>query len=173
MNDKELGAIRLTSEILKTLNPADIIYAEFADFGAMGACGTARIFALENGKLNFYLTGDTFHNKTDEKYLDEAAKYLLKLKEDKILDYANGGFGNVAFKKHDIMFTRDDDNSSFIYEYAGKKYIIPTSVRGAYEHIVATFASRKINIEDLEEYFDRHRFELKGAESDFCEAYIE
>ena len=173
MNEKKSDSIRLTSKVLKSLNPAEIIYAEFADFGAMGACGTARIFALENGKLNFYLTGDTFHNKTDEKYLNEAAKYLLKLKEDKILDYANGGFGNAAFKKRGIMFTRDDDNYSFIYEDAGKKYAIPTSVAGIYERIVAKFAARKITIEDLENHFEKHRFDLKGAESDFCEVYIE
>ena len=37
---------KLTLENLKKINPGKIIYAEFADFGVMGDCGSAQIFTL-------------------------------------------------------------------------------------------------------------------------------
>ena len=168
MNEK-MELIRLTSKVLEALNPDDIIYAEFADFGAMGACGSARIFALEGEKMNFYLTGDTYNNKTDEKYLNEAIDYLVKLRKADALDYAYGGFGNSAFKKRGAKFGRDDDKCRFIYQGA----TIPASTCGVYHHIAATFAPREVSAEELEKHYEENRPGMASAETDFYEAYVE
>lgn len=168
--------VRLTSAVLEKMKPEQIIYAEFADFGAMGACGTARIFATDSrGSMTFYLTGDTYKNKEDAKCLYEAINYLFKLKEEKQLVHAYGGFGNSAFKNPEANFTRDEDKCGFIYEYKGEKYFIPASANGVYHRIVSEFAPRKVPIKKLEKYLKDYepRGAEKGEEADFLDVYIE
>ena len=43
----ELEPIKLTKKLLTKIKPEDIIFGEFAGFGAMGAAGTARFFTLD------------------------------------------------------------------------------------------------------------------------------
>ena len=62
----DMKAKKITEEILKGLKPENILYAEYAEEGAMGACGTARIYVLEKAKLVFYLIDDIFQNKQNE-----------------------------------------------------------------------------------------------------------
>ena len=71
-----MKSTKLTQNILKKLNPRDILYAEFATDGAMGCCGTARIFTLENDKLVFYLIEGIYNNKNNAKIYSEVNVYL-------------------------------------------------------------------------------------------------
>lgn len=164
--------VKLTNAILDKLKPSDIIYAEFAEGGAMGSCATARIFTIEKGKLIFYLIS-AFDGETEEKVWGRAYEYLRKLTERGKLDEAYAGFGNRAWKQPDVQFGRDDDSVSFTYEEKGQKYQIPTSVAGVYAHLVAKFANRELSLEDLEKHFGQVRTNLEPEETDFYHLYLE
>ena len=167
-----MKAIRITQKILKLIKPKDILYAEFANEGAMGACGTARIFTLEKGVLKYYLVDDIFDNQENAKTYAEISLYLDKLKSAKVLKFAYGGYGNYAYKAPLVKFARDDDNASFIYKTKAKAYTIPTSCKGVYDHVVAVFAEREVSVETLEEYFENNRFKFFVGVAFFLEQYI-
>ena len=170
--NRVMKAIKLTQKILKQIKPKEILYAEFANEGAMGACGTARIFTLEKGELKFYLVDDIFSNQENSKVYAEVSAYLDKLKDAEMLEYVYAGFGNYAYKAPFIRFARDDDNASFIYKAKTKTYKIPASCKGAYEHVVAIFAEREMPIETIEEYFENNKFVLPKCIVYFLEQYI-
>lgn len=173
MKEQIIKPITLTREVLQEIRPESIIYAEFADFGAMGASGTARIFVLRNDQLLFYLTGDTRNKEEDRDVLYAADKFLDGLKKSGVLDQVNGGAGNIAFKKHGIFFECDDDNCDFIYKKAGKKYLIPASVPGVYHSVINSFTSRKDKISALSDYYRKSQADFSSAESAFYESYLE
>ncbi len=165
---------KLTQKILKTINPRTILYAEFANDGAMGCPGTARIFTLENDKLIFYLTDHIFNDEDNAKVHHETSVFLDNLKKSGKLEFFYAGFGNYAYKSPKASFTRDDDHCSFIYKKSNKTYIIPTSCKGVYDHIVAAFASREVSIEALEQYFNDRNFYFSTLDENyFFNQYLE
>ena len=167
----------LTLDIINNLDKHSILYAEFSESGAMGACGTARIFALDDGILQFYLVS-VFgaKNKKREEELNDiyAATYNLleSLTKQKILVEKYAGYGNTAWKRHDITFTRDDDNSVFLYKKSKQVYRIPASNPGVYHKVVADFAERRIEVKAIKKYFDSHKKSLSTEEQDFFDAYL-
>lgn len=165
--------IGITKEILKSIKPKTVLYAEFAEGGAMGAVGTARIFTLEDDKLIFYLVEDIFNNKENEEIWGEVRLMLDSLVEKGVLVYAYAGFGNHAYKAVKAEFMRDDDESSFIYKTADKTYKIPASCKGAYDSTVAKFAEREMSLEELGEYFDKNWRKMNGGECWFFHNYLE
>ena len=110
----------LTIDVINSLDKDSILYAEFSEPGAMGACGTARVFALDDGILQFYLIS-VLDGKSDKrkKELNEiytaAYEFLGSLTKQKILIEKYAGYGNTAWKRHGITFARDDDHSIFLY----------------------------------------------------------
>lgn len=167
-----MGPTKLTKQVLKSIKPAAIIYAEFAEGGAMGACGTARIFTIEKGQLNSYLV-DAHQDKPSELVWADCYTTLHAWAEQDLLEEADGAFGNTAWKNPKITLLRDDDSASFIYRKDGQDYTIPASVQGVYSHLVAKFASREISLEELEEYFWRHHDDFSEEECDFYQLYLE
>ena len=167
-----MKAIKLTQKILKQIKPKEILYAEFANDGAMGASGTARIFTLEKGELKYYLIDDIFNNQENSKVYSEVSVYLDKLKDAEVLEFVYAGFGNYAYKAPFIRFSRDDDNAIFVYKTKTKTYKIPASCKGVYEHVVALFAEREMPIEILADYFENNQFKLSSGAAYFFEQYI-
>ena len=138
----------------------------------MGACGTARFFVLEKDELKYYLIGDDKKTEEDVKLYAEISTYLDRLKESGVLEFAYAGFGNYAYKAPKIIFTRDDDNGTFVYQKTDKTYEIPASCKGVYEHVVAVFAKRDVPIETLEDYYEKSQFKFTSNEAYFFEQYL-
>lgn len=165
---------KLTSSILKKLKPADIIYAEFAEGGAMGACGTARIFTITEDQLNFYLVNVyQDKDKASEKVWADCYTKLHKLAEEGHLEEQYAGFGNTAWKSRDVNFSRNDDENCFVYQDGDQTYEIPASVQGVYAHIVAKFAAREVNLDELDNYYHQHYDNLSDEERAFFWLYLE
>ena len=77
--------------------------------------------------------------KSQEEAYSMAVDLLFGLADKNILDKTYGGFGNIAFKKKDITFDRNDDKCSFVYD----KYLIEASVLGVYNNVARAFAKRR------------------------------
>lgn len=167
-----MKSIKLTQKILQAIIPKAIIYAEFADDGAMGACGTARIFTIEDGKLKFYLIDGVFGNQANEEIYAAVSTYLNKLVADGTLEYLYAGYGNHAYKPLKAKFSRDDDHSTFIYTKSGATYQIPASCQGVYEHTVGEFATREVSIEALEDYLRVTNPYFSEDEASFYKEYL-
>ncbi len=145
----------LTTKIAKSIKPENILYAEYSADGAMGACGTARVYELEGNHVNYYLCSVYTDNGNELRGYYHIGTLLAKAAEDGIIDYCYGGYGNYAYKKKDLTFKRDDDNGIFIYrhivedgesidpEQSGYFYLC-SSVKGIYMHIVDKFADGEI-----------------------------
>lgn len=168
-----MRATKLTIQILNKINPKTILYAEFAEGGAMGVPGTARIFTLESGKLISYLIEGANKNRDNERIYVATRIFLDELVKEGTLSYEYAGVGNHAYKAAKITFTRDDDHASFVYTKAGKAHRIPASTLGAYEHVVAKFAAREVSIEKLEDYLEKSWKSFSDDEYCFYKKYLE
>ena len=142
--DKE----KLTKKIVDTIKPDEIIYAEYTSGGAMGNCGSSRIYALKDDGLHYYYASVSSKEKSQEESYSMARDLLFGLADKNILDKTYGGFGNMAFKKKDITFDRNDDKCSFVYD----KYLIEASVLGVYNNVARAFAKKKITEEVMDSW---------------------
>ncbi|MBQ3348597.1 hypothetical protein IJG90_03725 [Candidatus Saccharibacteria bacterium] len=165
---------KLTSKILEKLKPANILYAEFAEGGAMGEAGTARLYYLDGNTIHFYLVNlsDASTEEDIHAYAD-AYTFLHDLESNKILKYAAGGFGNHAWKHRDLTFLRDDDNHSFIYQKGKTAHSLTTSVPGVYFHVVADFAKRPADLKALTKFRKKVARHATPSEIAFYDAYLE
>ena len=160
----------LTTDIIKTFKPSKIIYAEFAEGGAMGSAGTARVYYLDDDQLHFYLV-DT-NNQNSEANLDAYAaiyKLLRKLAASGKLTESYAGYNNYVWKNPRCEFSRDDDACTFIY---GKHKITPSN-NFVYAKVAARFGKREIETSALEAHFKKMQGRLSVAEAAFYEVYIE
>ena len=96
--DKE----KLTKKIVDAIKPDEIIYAEYSSGGAMGNCGSSRIYALKDDGLHYYYASVSSKEKSQEEAYSMARDLLFGLADKNILDKTYGGFGNAAFKKEKI-----------------------------------------------------------------------
>lgn len=165
---------KLTPRILKKIKPENIVYAEFAEGGAMGFPGTARIFTLDEQTLHFYLVDLNDKNSEEDVHAyADAYTFLRNLEKQKILVYSYGGYGNHAWKGKNLVFSRDDDNSKFIYKKGKDAYAVSPSVSGVYFHIVANFATRPASIKTLAKFRDYLFKKSTPEEVAFYDAYLE
>lgn len=142
--DKE----KLTKKIVDTIKPDEIIYAEYSSGGAMGNCGSSRIYALKDDGLHYYYASVSSKENSQEEAYSMAVDLLFGLADKNILDKTYGGFGNIAFKKKDITFDRNDDKCSFVYD----KYLIEASVPGVYNNVARAFVKKKITEEVMDSW---------------------
>ncbi len=63
--DKE----KLTKKIVDTIKPDEIIYAEYSSGGAMGNCGSSRIYALKDDGLHYYYASVSSKEKAKKKHI--------------------------------------------------------------------------------------------------------
>ena len=167
----ELEPIKLTKKLLTEIKPDEIIFGEFAGFGAMGAAGTARFFTLDGDELKFYLAESDPENKNTLSALDDTVRFLQKAEEDELLVGARGGFGNRVFRKKTIKFLRDDDNTQFLYKKGKKTYEIPTSVVGVYNTCASELGEREVTNKMLEKYAKEYQAYMTKTETIFFVVY--
>ena len=148
MLNMNLDKEKLTKKIVDTIKPDEIIYAEYSSGGAMGNCGSSRIYALKDDGLHYYYASVSSKEKSQEEAYSMAVDLLFGLADKNILDKTYGGFGNIAFKKKDITFDRNDDKCSFVYD----KCLIEASVLGVYNNVARAFAKKKITEEVMDSW---------------------
>ncbi len=136
----------LTPEAAAKIKPENIIYAEFAAGGAMGACGTARMYTLEGGTIHYYICTIYTEDESIVAGYDAICIKLSRAGKDGLLDYCYGGFGNHVYKKKDVVFGRDDEKHTLIY-HDDADYLIHPSVYGVYLRIVEAFTNDKKTME--------------------------
>lgn len=147
---------KLTKKVVEAIRPEDIIYAEYSAGGAMGDCGSSRIYAFKDGDLHYYYASLYSKEKSQEEAYGAAGNLLFGLANKNILDKTYGGFGNTAFKKKDVVFERNDDKCSFIYD----KYQIEASVLGVYKKVARAFAKKKITEEIMDLWNDPDNYSV-------------
>ena len=147
---------KLTKKVVEAIRPEDIIYAEYSAGGAMGDCGSSRIYAFKDGDLHYYYASLYSKEKSQEEAYGVAGNLLFGLANKNILDKTYGGFGNTAFKKKDVVFERNDDKCSFIYD----KYQIEASVLGVYKRVARAFAKKKITEEIMDLWSDPDNYSV-------------
>jgi hypothetical protein len=117
-------------------NIDNIVYAEWAHVGAMGCCGTARVFLFTNGKC----TG--FKSESPKQYKAMYNLILENLSFSKF-ETQDAGFGNYAWKNRSTKFLCCDKENGFVFENNGACYFLPCSVRGVYSNLRTTFAEKR------------------------------
>ena len=147
---------KLTKKVVEAIRPEDIIYAEYSAGGAMGDCGSSRIYAFKDGDLHYYYASLYSKEKSQEEAYGVAGNLLFGLADKNILDKTYAGFGNTAFKKKDVVFERNDDKCSFIYD----KYQIEASVLGVYKKVARAFAKKKITEEIMDLWNDPDNYSV-------------
>ena len=165
---------RLTTKCLENIKPEEIIYAEFAEGGAMGEPGTARLYALMNNEMHYFLVNLNQSSEEDDIHAYANIYTMLReLEEKKILTTMYGGYGNHVWKAKNAVFQRDDDNACFIYESDGREYELAASVRGVYFHVVAEFAVRPVDVKKLQKFRKKIFKKSSSEEAAFYDAYLE
>ena len=144
--NKELIEIKLSVEILNTLSVYDIIYAEFAEGGAMGCAGQTMLYIVNEKQFVRYVT-DLF---SDENTYAQVAELLLTNSGlenfplfgnvDKQTDnnknqfnYYYGGFGNHVFVNKKVLLKENEEH--FVYNQENKEYHIYSSVFGVFSAV--------------------------------------
>lgn len=143
--------VQLSKSHLDKISVSDIIFAEYAETGAMGNQGEIIFFILEEEKMICYET--SFY--TNKNLYIEASELLLKhqkgIKNNKVqneellFDYHYGGMGNhVFFNKNKPLKKKE---SFFLYEKNGKSYPIFTSVPGVFNAVNYSIENLRTNKE--------------------------
>lgn len=125
----EAHSIKLTKDILETLSPREIIYAEIAGGGAMGNSGGIMIYVIKKEQLICYETS-VFND--EEVYL--IADNFLSNIEKTFFTFYYGGMGNNVFINKNIKLKIKQEY--FTYLLNGFEYKIYSSVKGVFNSIV-------------------------------------
>ena len=132
--------IELTNEILEKIPMIEIIYAEYAEPGAMGNAGGIIIYIIINKKLVCYETtckkDSLTYDNTIYKLLNNS-NYLRnneKINEEWIYKYYSGGFGNYVFINKNKKIKSIGEYFLFIHDKY--YYCIRSSVQGVFVRVV-------------------------------------
>ena len=121
--------IKLTKEILETILPKEIIYAEVAGGGAMGNSGGIIIYVVKEEPLICYETSIF----TDEEVFILADDFLSNYAK-LFFNFYYGGMGNNVFIKKDAELKIKEEH--FAYLHNGFEYKIYSSVKGVFNSVV-------------------------------------
>jgi hypothetical protein len=145
--DKYPEYLKLAKETFASFNIEEIIYAEYAEPGAMGNSGGLMFYIIIDGNLYSYET-DIFNDKnTCENAIAElvtnaiSSRYSDIKNNNGIFNFYNGGFGNNVFINKNIEL--NVGNGYFYYLNDGKAYHFYCSVRRVFDR-VAYAIRRKI-----------------------------
>lgn len=125
----EAYTIKLTKDILETLSPREIIYAEVAGGGAMGNSGGIMIYVINKVQLICY---ETSVFTDEEVYL--IADDFLSNKEKTFFNFYYGGMGNNVFINKNVELKIKKEY--FSYFQNGFEYKIYSSVKGVFNSVV-------------------------------------
>jgi hypothetical protein len=122
--------IKLTKEILETISPREIIYAEVAGGGAMGNSGGIIIYIVREDQLKCYETSvfsdEEVYMLTDD-FLSNNAKLFF--------NFYYGGFGNNVYANKGFDLLINEEHFDFLQN--GVKYKIYSSVKGVFKRVVS------------------------------------
>jgi hypothetical protein len=125
----EAYSIKLTKDILATLSPSEIIYAEVAGGGAMGNSGGIMIYVIKKVQLICY---ETSVFTDEEVYL--IADDFLSNNEKTFFNFYYGGMGNNVFINKNVELKIKQEY--FAYLQNGFEYKIYSSVKGVFNSVV-------------------------------------
>lgn len=125
----EAITIKLTKEILETISPNEIIYAEVAGGGAMGNSGGIMIYLVNKTQLICY---ETSVFTDEEVYL--IAEDFLSMNENAYFNYYYGGMGNNVFINKNAELNIKLEYFSYLQN--GFEYKIYSSVKGVFNSVV-------------------------------------
>jgi len=170
-----------------------ILYAEWADLGAQGCGGSARIYTLDGDVLIRYISwfphkSEIFnHIYTVINYLSDKRWVIRKSPSEEVLEKLNeavnngkipeqcfyslyGGCGNYAWLNSSAVLILDDNNRGFTYRDHGKVYLIECSVEGVYSRIKRQLLQQ---LEELECDRDYSKGRLSSAELEKLQSRID
>jgi hypothetical protein len=145
--DNEPEFLKLTKDILDTINIEEIIYAEYAEPGAMGNPGGLLFYIIIDGKLICYKTNIFSDKDTYKNAVSNLVKYSITSRYSDVINkkglfkFYGGGFGNNAFINRNIDLSIN--NGYFCYLNKGKIYYIYCSVRGVFDRVAYMKRIRK------------------------------
>ncbi len=134
---------RLSQSLFDTISAGNIIYAEYAEAGAMGCAGQAIFYILEEENLVCYRTS-VFSN---EDLYCQVKKLLLTysngpMDNNPLFDYYYGGMGNHVYINKNITLKVAEDY--FVYTRGNENYNIYCSVLGVFDSVVDTMKNSSI-----------------------------
>jgi len=149
MTDEKIepNIVELSEEMLDVISACDIIYAEYAEGGAMGYAGQIMFYIIEDEKLVCY-KANLFQNEN----LYRQAKELLRKHQncstglsqksnEAFFNYYYGGVGNHVFIKKTISLKEVDEH--FVYNRNYKEYHIYSSVFGVFDSVAYAIQESK------------------------------
>lgn len=125
----EAHTIKLTKEILETISPKEIIYAEVAGGGAMGNSGSIIIYVVRVEQLICYETS-VFTDEEVYMLADDFLSNNAKL----FFNFYYGGFGNNVYTNKGAKLLIKEEH--FDYLHKGFNYKIYSSVKGVFKSVV-------------------------------------
>ena len=153
---KELEVTPADIEVL-TEEVGMILYAEWAEPGAMGCSGSARIYKLKDDELIRYIacypdyyelsnvyTSINYLSNNTRVIADSPSEDILKKLNDAVdtgnipkpcFQSVRGGFGNYAWINIGAGLVFDDDSMGLIYRFNGKEFFIECSVDAVYKRV--------------------------------------
>jgi hypothetical protein len=127
---------KLTKEIMNDLSASNIVYAEYAESGAMGNVGGIILYSFKNNEL---IRFETNLFKDEDLYV-EARDFLLQHKKD-YFNYFYGGMGNHVFINKKVRLRIND--GYFTFKAGSKIYKIYPTVRGVFNEVVHVMRNGK------------------------------
>jgi len=131
--------IELTDEILKELSVDEIIYAEYAEPGAMGNAGGIVIYTTKDDKLfcyeaNVFKDQVTYKNAVD-KLVSNTINYsnTNNPNQNGLFNFFGGGFGNNVFINKEKKL--NPFNDYFLFSHNGKNYRIYSTAHGVFDRV--------------------------------------
>jgi len=126
-------------EIFDTLSVHDIIYAEVAEYGAMGCAGQIMFYTIKDEQLVYY---ETFIDEEDGIFLEkllfshqDSIEYDNIQPKEVLFNYYYGGFGNHVFINKNVLLEIVD--AYFVYKNNNKEYYIHSSVSSVFERVAS------------------------------------
>lgn len=133
----------LTRAALSQVDFSKIIYAEYAEEGAMGCCGTATAYVLEGDALNLYRANDYTDSCVYKQVVAEIRNH------SELFDYCYGGFGNHVHIRKFINLSVDQKKEQLIFRYGDKQFSINASVKGVFDQVVEFLPTRQMKTAEL------------------------
>jgi hypothetical protein len=139
LTDIEPTLIELTKEVLDSIMAKDIIYAEYAELGAMGNAGGVMIYIIKENQLNCYGTNIYKNKGIYKNVIDilvenaDSFRNTNVVNQNAIFNFYGGGFGNNVFVNRNILLLPVD--GYFVYINNDKSYFIYSSVQGVFDRV--------------------------------------
>lgn len=125
------------------INFSKVVYAEYAESGAMGCRGCATVYVLDDGEVQSF-SADISRDEGMYMQIVEGVR-----NRGELFDYCYVGFGNHAFIRRYINLAVDEKGEKFIFHYDGRRIPITASVKGVFDRVAKFLLQRQAKISEL------------------------